>query len=164
MLLTKHNLNQSAAQSLCLFRNISFILLEYKNQLKDVWPCIEYLQNIIQIVYSDVVYEQDLVNLKKYTRMFLEVVREKLLPKLSPKYHFILHYERIFRVMGSVKKMNSIRFEAKHQVFKNLSRRNKNFKKLTFTLAEKHQKVIARAMRSFTNDIQIVSSKKTSSK
>lgn len=160
VLLTKHNLNQCAAQSLCLFRNISFILHEYKDQLKDVWPCIGSLLKIVQIVYSDVIYERDLIKLKHHIHTHLETVKEKFTPKLLPKHHFLTHYPRIIRTMGSVKHMSSIRFEAKHQIFKNFSRSNKNFKKLTFTLTEKHQKAIACAMRSFTNDIPIDAGKK----
>lgn len=45
VLLYKQSLNQSTFQSFCLFKNILFILLEYKDQLKDVWPCIDSLNH-----------------------------------------------------------------------------------------------------------------------
>lgn len=48
----KRSLGQNATQSLCLFRNISFILYNYRQipELEDFWHSIEALQSVFEIV------------------------------------------------------------------------------------------------------------------
>ena len=58
---------------------------------------------------------------------------------LIPKHHFMIHYPACMRKIGPLIHMWSMRFEAKHKVFKNTL---KNFKNITKSLAKKHQMAI----------------------
>lgn len=72
--LKKSNLNQSATQLLCLFRNIGFIFSDFElnEKLDKAWKCIESLQTIVQIAYSTDIHEDDLVSLTNNTSTFLK--------------------------------------------------------------------------------------------
>lgn len=71
--LSKANLNQSATQLLCLFRNIGFILIDFKDNeiLKRKWYVVESLQVIVQIAYSSDICDKDLDFMKKHIKIFL---------------------------------------------------------------------------------------------
>ncbi|XP_031632648.1 uncharacterized protein LOC116346626, partial [Contarinia nasturtii] len=159
IMLSKPNLNQNAAQSMCLFKNIPYILSGLKEKLNEIWICVTSLQKIIQTIESDKIHESDLILLESNIHDHLESLQNIFGVKLIPKHHNLVHYPRVIRAMGSVKNMSTIRFEAKHQVFKSISRQNKNFKKLTYTLAMKHQKLIAKKMKTFSNILEVSSSK-----
>ena len=61
------------------------------------------------------------------------------LNKLKPKHHFIEHYPHLMRCYGPLVQCSTIRYEAKHSYFKNVTRSKKNFKNVCKMLAEHHQ-------------------------
>lgn len=75
--LSKSNLNQSATQILCLFRNIGFILDEFKNceKLKRIWYVVESLQIVVQIAYSSDIRDEDLDFMRKHITIFLKGIQ-----------------------------------------------------------------------------------------
>lgn len=107
--LNKHNLNQSAAQSMCLFLNIPFILRGYMHELQPVWLCIVSLLKVVQIVNTNTVFEHYLVALRKNICVYLKEFKIHFCSTLTPKQHFFTHYPTIIRRMGSVKVMSTIR-------------------------------------------------------
>lgn len=149
LMLSKDNLNQNAAQSICLFRHIPFILRNFENQLMDVWECMISLQKILQILYTQKITEQDLTTLNAAIVNHLNDIRRLFRVKLLPKHHNLTHYVSVIRAIGPLRIHSTIRFEAKHQQFKQFAKNNKNFKDLTKTLAFKHQNQIRRAVRNF---------------
>lgn len=159
--LDKHNLNQSASQSLCLLRHIPFILYEFREKLKDVWVCVENLLEIVQIAYSLKIVEHDLQNLNQNTFEYLSCVQQKLkiTDNLTPKHHFMTHYASIIRAMGPLKPMSMIRFESKHKTFKTFMKNTVNFININKSMAIKHQQMMSRCENSYEN--QISSGKKT---
>lgn len=84
--LSKPNLNQSATQIMCLFRNIGFILIDFKNceKLKRKWYVVESLQVVVQIAYSSDIRKEDIIVMREHITVFLEGI------------HFFLH---IFQLM-----------------------------------------------------------------
>lgn len=160
--LEKDNLNQNASQSICLFRHLPFILYEYENQLKDIWDCFTSLQTILQIVHSRKITEKDLITLRVAVTDHLQNIQEHFRIRLLPKHHNLTHYETVIRAIGPLICHTTIRYEAKHQQFKQIAKANKNFKDLTATLAWKHQKKMAQSMKKFTHIQKISSSCKKS--
>ncbi|XP_065654849.1 uncharacterized protein LOC136081463 [Hydra vulgaris] len=64
----------------------------------------------------------------------------RLNPKsFTPKIHFLVHYPRMISQFGPLRLLWCLRFEAKHQYFKQIAHRVKNFRNITKTLAERHQ-------------------------
>ncbi|CAN7983644.1 unnamed protein product [Ixodes hexagonus] len=53
--------------------------------------------------------------------------------------HYLIHYLRLIRLYGPLSKLSSMRFEAKHQYFKSLARKTRNFINVCRTLSTSHQ-------------------------
>lgn len=123
----KRNVGQSAHQIYCLLVNLPFILIKYKDKLTSVWKPVETLLQIMQIVYSDTITDDDLIRLNLLVQSHLSSLIEIFDVHLLPKHHFLLHYARVIRAMGPVIFMWTMRMEAKHHFFKELTRKKKEF-------------------------------------
>lgn len=141
----RRNLGQNAAQSLCLFRNLPFILHAYKNhpKLKNVWKCVETLLEICEIVWSYEISELSIQRLERAIELHLELFKSTFGKKLIPKQHFLLHYARIIRTVGPLRFFEMMRFDAKHRIFKDFRYATKNFIALNKSLGLKHQKLMS---------------------
>lgn len=139
--LDARSLGQNGSQSLCLFRFFPFVLYQFKEEprLKSHWIYIQLLLKILVIVYSYEIYEETLNELESIIKNFLACMTSTFNVDLIPKLHFLLHYVAIIRMVGPVIYMSTIRYEAKHQVFKHMAQNTKNFKNITKSLAFKHQ-------------------------
>lgn len=145
IILTRRSSGQNAAQSLCLFRNLPFILHTYRNHLKlgNVWKCFEELLAICEIVWSCEITELSIERLERSVKLHLDLFRSTFGEDLIPKQHFLLHYARIIRTVGPLRHFNMMRFDAKHLIFKNIRHRTKNFRCLNKSLAFQHQKLMS---------------------
>lgn len=63
--------------------------------------------------------------------------------RLLPKHHFLEHYPEMIKCFGPLVSLWTMRFEAKHSFFKQVVRHIHNFRNVTFTLANKHQLMVA---------------------
>lgn len=156
----KRNLNQNTSQSLCLFRNIPFILHQFREKLQSVWSCVESLLKIVQISYSWEITEKDLQTLEQCVYDHLSSVRHKLkiVGNLIPKHHFLTHYATTIRVMGPLRQMSTIHFERKHKLLKNFAKNTQNFRNISKSLAIKHQQATTKCKGTY--DDRISSGKK----
>lgn len=152
----KRSLGQNAAQSLCLFRNIPFILYEYRKitELAEFWHSIEVLQRVVEIVFSYEVTDDDLDVLNEHIYLHLESVK-KLKFTLIPKHHFMLHYASIIRSVGPLIHMNMFRYESKHKVFKTFVNSTQNFKNINKSIAIKHQALACTNGFQYNDDIKM---------
>lgn len=163
IVIEKSSLNQSATQSLRLFEQTPFILYDFKDQLAPIWDCISSLQKIIQIISSTTIRKSDVVNLRKYIDEHCACMRKYFKIKLLPKHHNLTHYPLTINDMGSVDRLKTIRFEAKHQQFKQFAKTTKNFKDINQTLAKKHQKWMSRKTKAFSMHSIVETGKKLKS-
>lgn len=111
-----------------------------KNFEDKVWLCLLKLSEIVEIIFAPeinknfVAYLQVIINEYLYSRMTLFPNN-----KLLPKHHFISHYPKLILEFGPLLKVWTLRFESKHTFFKSCIRNLRNFKNVTFSLAEKHE-------------------------
>lgn len=138
----KPSLGQNAAQSMCLFRHLPFILIKWKNhaKLKKAWKCYGALLLICEIAYSYEITERELKILEdavdRHLKLFIKIFKVAL----SPKQHFLIHYATVIRAVGPLIFYNMFRFDSKHKVFKNFRHATNNFKAINKSLALQHQK------------------------
>lgn len=155
----KRSLGQNASQSICLFRNLPFVLYRYKDvpELASIWICVQLLLQILVIVYSHEFTEPDLIRLElittKFLEQFLECTKDQQ-KHLIPKLHLMLHSADIIRMVGPLVDKSTIRYEAKHQVFKRISKKTNNFRNINKTLAIKHQQLMCIEPFSISNEIK----------
>lgn len=144
------SIRQRAMQMYHLLRCLPFILSDIIEKLNEdptsrvsqMWEVILLLCRITDIVYSPVVTESMIAQLKvlikRHHFLFLQHYRSRLIPK----HHMMLHYALIAKLMGPLKFLWTLRFEGKHNYFKDLIEKYKNYKNLIQTLAEQHQHMI----------------------
>lgn len=137
----KANLNQNATQSYCLILNLPFIFYNHIDELSEIWPIMESLLCILQIVFSETIRESDLSILSTKIEFLLSSFMNTFKISLTPKAHILTHYPTIIRATGPLKNTWMMRFEAKHKVFTRLSKLTNNFKDICATLAERHQQI-----------------------
>lgn len=76
------------------------------------------------------------------THTYLESFKRIFNDDLKPKQHLLLHYVRAIREMGPVVHFGVMRMEAKHQFFKQVAQKTKNYINLKKTMAQQHQEQI----------------------
>lgn len=153
--LEKKNLGQNASQSYCLFINIPFILYKYQSKLNEIWTPVEALLQIVQIIKSTSINDNDLVRLTTLIHKYLDSFIKLFGGGLKPKHHLLLHYVRVIRAMGPVTFFWVMRMEAKHQFFKRIAQRTKNFVNLKKTMAQQHQEAMYLAQSPYTDEISV---------
>lgn len=99
-------------------------------QLRDVlfYVCAPALDRGHILSMSDVI--EDFI--RSYTQTFPNET-------VKPKLHYMLHYPYLTSLFGPLIHLNSLRFEGKHNYFKELVFRTKNKKNLCKSLAGRHQ-------------------------
>lgn len=154
--LGKKNLGQNASQSMCLLRNLPFILNRYSAhpKLEKGWKCIQTLLQICEIVTSYEITELEVQRLEETIELHLKLFREIFDANLIPKQHFLLHYGNIIRRVGPLRHFNMMRYDAKHRPFKKIRNSTNNFKNINKTLAEKHQQMMYLSGFTYKNEIE----------
>lgn len=143
--LEKTNLGQNGSQSKCLFQHFPFICAKMKSneELRAVWKNVETLARISQIIHSTVIDRDNLNELEEAVSHLLLSIQTDFSAHLIPKLHNLLHYARIVRSMGPVVYMNTIRYESKHKVLKEIVNQSPNFENICKTIALRHQQNIS---------------------
>lgn len=138
----RHNLGQNASQLKCLIHHLPYLLQDFENhpKLRDVWPSVESVLQILQITYSSKITENDLIRLEKAVSTQIKSVQCFSNVRVKPKHHFMLHYANIIRFVGPVIHMSTMRFEMQHKTFTTYARRSNNFINVTKSLASNFQK------------------------
>lgn len=98
------------------------------------------LRAIVDIILAPQVSKGSAAYLKVCIEDF-HVAFKKTFPNVNiiPKMHYIIHYPSLLLSYGPLSRLSCMRFEAKHQFFKSLSRKMRNFKSISATLCRRHQ-------------------------
>lgn len=154
LIIDKKNVNQNASQALCLILHLPYILFPFKEKLQSIWLSVESMLQIIQILLSDELDDEfDLKRLSEMITTHLKCYKEFFNQLLKPKHHFLIHYVLVIMLMGPVVRFWSLRMEAKHQFFKQIINKTKNFMNIKKSLAYKHQEHFFLSPASLTDDV-----------
>lgn len=137
----KKNVGQNASQSYCLMKYLPFIFWKYKIHLCREWKTMETLLQILSILYSDVIHENDVDRLQKLIENHLHDLVVVFERHLIFKHHQLTHYTNCIRRSGPVKHGSMMRYEAKHRVFTRHAKNSNNFINIAKTLADRHQEL-----------------------
>ncbi len=101
------------------------------------------LKDIAGLVVSHVHTEESICYLdskiSEHRHRFLQVFPQE---KLIPKHHYLEHYPQLIRAYGPLVFLWTMRFEAKHSLFKRIVRHTHSFLNILLSLAMKHQLMI----------------------
>lgn len=112
-----NDLGLNAIQSWCLLRNTPLLFGDLIETDDKHWHLLLLLLHI-NIVFSPVLSEGMTIYLKHLIidhRLFKQLFPEK---NLLPKHHFMIHYPRSIRYIGPILHTWCMRYEAKHNFFK----------------------------------------------
>lgn len=155
-LLSTNKIRYTAAEMYTFIMHFNCLIGDLVPINNECWRLYLLLREIVSIINLDQ-FDLDFVSyieniIKEHHELFMSLFKEHL----RPKFHFLVHYPYVMSFIGLIQDISSIRFEAKHQVFKEVSRVCKNRKNLLHTLAMKHQIKISHLLLSY-NEISFES-------
>ncbi|CAF4239238.1 unnamed protein product, partial [Rotaria sordida] len=136
--LNKGKIVDTASQKMCLFKLFPIIFHDIIDQLdaKEIYIC---LREIISHLYASPFRKSWLPYLHFLTVRFQSLMVHLLPNLITPKVHFITHYAKQVKMYGPPIRHWCMRFESKHQAFKQLAIKSNNFKNILYTLSKRHQ-------------------------
>lgn len=140
---TQTKLPGTATQNLYFLLLFPLIMKDFDiNQDDDVWQMVIRLIEIARLSYSPQISDIQINYLSFLLDEYISFRKIVLVNvKCRPKHHFVMHYPKLIRLYGPLSKMSTLRFEAKHQPFKEAARKSKNRINITKLLAIRHQKL-----------------------
>ncbi|XP_072142066.1 uncharacterized protein [Dermacentor andersoni] len=126
----------SATQCFCLFCHLALFVGECVPSEDEVWQLYLLLRDITDIIMCRKLPVSYIAYLQRKIQLFL-LDFSRLFPSVSfpCKMHYLIHYPSIMQKFGPLILLWAMRFEAKHQYFKDIARKIHNFKNLCHTLA-----------------------------
>lgn len=136
----KSNIRGSASQILCFFRNFSLYVGLCVPSGNEVWGAYLLLRKIVDILMSRKVPLRHVPYLQRLIHFFC-LDFQALFPHtpVPCKLHYLIHYPSYIYRYGPLVSLWAMRFESKHQYFKDVARKVRNFKNIAYTLAARHQ-------------------------
>ncbi|XP_044011924.1 uncharacterized protein LOC122854951 isoform X1 [Aphidius gifuensis] len=135
----KKSIIMSASEMLTLIRHFSLIIGHYINKNDKLWEIFLLLKDIIDICTSYYLDCDTHLTLSEIITDYL-TLRNNFFPNsMKPKHHFLLHYPRVLFLTGSLSRISTIRFEAKHRDGKRTSAVAISRLNVCKTIAIKHQ-------------------------
>lgn len=106
----------------------------------DVWNMFLILLEICRFVLAPKISLKQVDYLSFSIKEYF-IIRSIVFPNsnLIPKHHYLMHYPSLIKQFGPLIDVWTMHFEQKHQYFKSIVQKSKNWKNITKTLAERHQ-------------------------
>lgn len=152
--LKKHNLGQSARQIYCLITRLPFIFINYRNELGIYWHAMQKLLQIMQVICSICIFDDNIKQLKTDITEYLSFIKDTVKSNLTPKHHFMCHYPEIIKKMGPVIYLWTMRYESKHKNFTDMSRMTSNYINIPKSFSVKHQIQLSVKNDNFTDTVR----------
>ncbi|CAN7988318.1 unnamed protein product [Ixodes hexagonus] len=158
-LTSKANLKGTASEKWCLLRLLGLNLGDLVPEGDADWELYLQFREIVDIVFATVIPCEYLPHLETTVQTFLVDFAQRYgAAAITPKMHYLVHYARLIRELGPLSQFWSMRFEPKHQYFKSLASRIKNFRNITLTLSTRHQLMQSHQLKEFSFDSDLVTS------
>lgn len=109
----------------------------------EAWEMLMLLKDIVEIVMSSH-FTDELIHFLDCKISEHRELLQTTFPnfRLRPKHHFIEHYPEMLKLFGPLIDVWTMRFEGKHNFFKQVVHDVRNFKNVPLTLAVRHQKAM----------------------
>lgn len=108
-------------------------------QNKSIFDLMATLTEILKIVYSTKISQDNLINLNRYVTKFLKIWTIELNLHIKPKMHFMLHYAEIIEKLGPLALMETSSYERKHRFFTKIAEKNGQFLNVLKSCSKRHQ-------------------------
>lgn len=133
-------IQQTAMQCWCLLRLFPMLVGDKVPEGDTKWNVLNNLMFMVEAMCAPIVSQADVVILSDLIEEFLCSYREQFPSvNLRPKYHYALHYPSQMLQYGPLLHCWTMRFEGKHNYFKEIAHGIKNRRNVCKTLAVRHQ-------------------------
>ncbi|KAJ8671095.1 hypothetical protein QAD02_002354 [Eretmocerus hayati] len=107
-----------------------------------VWRMFLALRNVCSLASASAMSRGQVSLFKTYCEEYIKL-RVKCFPKvqLRPKHKYLMHYFDLIHHFGPPSKNSTLRFEGKHNYFKQAAEQIQNYKDITQTLAVHHERM-----------------------
>ncbi|XP_064630378.1 uncharacterized protein LOC135489123 isoform X1 [Lineus longissimus] len=137
---TMHATGQKAAQTAFLIRHLPILVGDIIPENDEHLELILRLLRCMDIIFSPQIAkgETDLLGqlIQDHHEHYLSIFPDK---HLLPKHHHMLHYPSAIEAIGPLIRFSCLRFEAKHNYFKQISHICCNYKNICKTMALRNQ-------------------------
>ena len=135
----EQGLHQSATEMWQLAVMLPLLIGPRMDVDSDVWNVYLCLLQVSMIIFARK-FSSDMLGflqakLTEYAEGFLRCYRNTL----KPKQHYLMHYVHYISQYGPIAPLWSMRMEARHQPFKRLAEKMRNFKNIALSLAKRNQ-------------------------
>lgn len=125
--------------TLTLLRLLPVLIGSRVPEGEKIWDVLMDLKDIVELAVSHTFTDNTIQYMASKIldhRQLLQEVFPNL--RLRPKHHYIEHYPCLIKCFGPLVHLWTMRFEAKHKVFKKIVPDTHNYKNVLKTLAERH--------------------------
>lgn len=138
------SIKMSASEMLNFFLSAGLIFGDLITDSHDRhWELFILLRKILCITlqYSVTESTADLLEnlINEHHMLYIDLFGETL----KPKHHLMLHYPRIMKIVGPLRSLWSMRFEAKHRPLKQYARASTSRRNICYSISVKHQLMLA---------------------
>ena len=138
------DIKQTASQTWCLLRVFALMIGHCVPLDGTKWDVFLKFLDIIEIVSMQEIHLAQVYFLSEIIEDFSEQYKFEFPEQtFKPKFHYLHHYSELTLKFGPLVHCWSLRFEAKHNWFKQILKSSKCFKNITKTLAKRHQCMLA---------------------
>lgn len=127
----------TASQSITFARCFGLMMGDMVPKGDGDWSLYMSLVKMLHIVMENSLTKNQIDSLEKLIPQNLNKYKKLYKKKIKPKMHIITHYPRLFRKVGPLKKIWTMRNEGRHRTCKRYSNVTSNRKNLPFSLAIK---------------------------
>lgn len=130
-ILRKLNIKQSAAQMWCFVRVLPVLVGSRVPVNNRIWECLFSLRDVLFYVCAPALAREHVLLMTDVIEEFHDSYRNCFPDEtVKPKFHYTLHYPHLFMMFGPLVHLQTLRFEGKHNYFKELVFRTKNKKNI----------------------------------
>ena len=132
----------SASQSRLFLRLPPFFLYPYVEKNDLVYQFLIDLVNLVQRLYTPVIRDESLNEMKRMIRDHLQMFTELFPDKnIIPKQHYLVHVPSMISRLGPPVRTSCYSFEAAHKYFKRIAQKQ-NFKNICLSLMKRYQRLV----------------------
>ena len=133
-------IKETACQAWCLIRMFPLMVGHLVPHDSEAWAVLLQLLDVIEYCTAGVVTGEHATILADHIEGFLTAYYT-VFPEVTmkPKFHYLVHYPELLLEFGPLVYVWTLRFEGKHNYFKEVSRLTKNRKNICKTLARRHE-------------------------
>lgn len=133
----KKKLKMSASEMKCFLHFLPLIIGDLVPTDNNVWIFLQLLLKLVETALLPSFTETILIEFRSLIAEHHQTYLNIFGGNLKPKHHFILHYITTIKKLGPIKKLWSMRFEAKHKENKNYANTITSRKNILLSLAIK---------------------------